>query len=104
RRCVAGEGIGHSTSQFDEPRVSRRAAIAGGAGIAVVAAAGGGWFLLKPTKADAKRIAVLPFANMSGSPDQAYFAEGIAEELRGALSRIGLEVLGRASSDAVKNL
>src|SRR5215210_629708 len=50
RRCASGEGIGHSTIQFDEPRVSRRAAIAGGAGIALVAAAGGGWLLLKPTR------------------------------------------------------
>ena len=104
RRCISGEGIGRSTLQFDEPRVSRRAAIAGGAGVALVAAAGGGWLLLKPAKAEAKRIAVLPFANMSAAPDQAYFAEGIAEELRGALSRIGLEVIGRASSEAVKDL
>src|SRR5215212_9639900 len=104
RRCISGEGIGHSTVQFDEPGVSRRAAIAGGAGVAMVASAAGGWFLLKPTRSDAKRIAVLPFANMSGAPDQAYFAEGIAEELRGALSRIGLQVIGRTSSDAVKDL
>ena len=36
--------------------------------------------------------------------EQAYFSEGVAEELRAALSRIGLEVIGRASSDAVKDL
>lgn len=103
RGCISGEGIAHSTSQFHEPRVSRRAAIAGGAGVAAVAAAGG-WLLLKPTPANAKRIAVLPFANLSGAADQAYFADGIAEELRGALSRIGLQVMGRASSNAVKDL
>ena len=37
-------------------------------------------------------------------PEQAYFSEGIAEELRSALSRIGMEVIGRASSAAVKDL
>ena len=37
-------------------------------------------------------------------PNQAYFSEGIAEELRSALTRIGLQVIGRASSDAVKEL
>lgn len=87
------------------PAVSRRTALAGGIGVATIAAAGvGGWLLLKPGAAEAKRIAVLPFANLSGSADQAYFAEGIAEELRSALSRVGMEVIGRASSDAVKEL
>jgi len=75
-----------------------------GGGIAVAAAAGGVWLLLEPATANEKRIAVLPFANLSGSQEDAYFAEGIAEELRSALSRIGLQVIGRASSDAVKNL
>lgn len=104
RGCLSGKKIGHSTWEFEEPRVSRRGAIVGGAAVASVVAAGAGWFLLKPTRADARRIAVLPFANLSGAADQAYFAEGIAEELRGALSRIGLQVIGRASSDAVKGL
>ena len=103
RGCISGKGVSHSTLRFQEPRVSRRAAIAGGVGVAAVAAAGA-WLLSKPTAANARRIAVLPFANMSGAADQAYFAEGIAEELRGALSRIGLQVIGRASSDAVKDL
>jgi TolB-like protein len=35
-------------------------------------------------------IAVLPFINMSGDPDQEYFADGIVEEITTALSRIGL--------------
>jgi TolB-like protein/class 3 adenylate cyclase len=37
---------------------------------------------------DKPSIAVLPFANMSGDPDQAYFADGIVEEITTALSRI----------------
>ena len=86
------------------PKVSRRTAIAGGFGAAAVAGVGG-WALLKPGAAAASnRIAVMSFSNMSGDPAQAYFSDGIAEELRGALSRIGMQVIGKASCDAVKDL
>ena len=85
-------------------KMSRRTAIAGGVGALAVAGVGG-WALLKPLAAEgSKRIAVMPFANLSGDPRQAYFSDGIAEELRNALTRIGLEVIGRTSSDAVKDL
>jgi TolB-like protein len=78
--------------------------IAGGVGTAAVVAAGG-WALLKPGSAAASnRIAVMSFTNMSGDPAQAYFSDGIAEELRGALSRVGMQVIGKASCDAVKDL
>ena len=85
-------------------QVNRRTALAGGAAVAVTAAAGG-WFLLKPGSANAANsVAVLPFANLSRDADQAYFADGLAEELRGALSRLGhLKVIGRVSSEAVRN-
>jgi TolB-like protein len=87
-----------------EPKVSRRTVMVGGVGALAVAGVGG-WALLKPGAAAASnRIAVMSFSNMSGDPGQAYFADGIAEELRGALSRIGMQVIGRASSDAVKDL
>ena len=103
RSVLSGEPLPHVDLPLRQPRVSRRALIGGGAGAAAVAAAGG-WFLLTPKTASTDRIAVLPFANLSGARDQAYFAEGIAEELRLALSRIGLQVIGRASSEAVKDL
>ena len=49
-------------------------------------------------------IAVLPFANLSRDPDQAYFSDGLAEEIRSALARIaGLKVVGRTSSEAVRD-
>ena len=37
---------------------------------------------------DTPSIAVLPFANMSGDPEQEYFADGMVEEIITALSRI----------------
>lgn len=102
RHRLEGKEIKHYLAVPKGVHIDRRTTMAVGAGVALVAA--GGFFLLKPAPASAKRIAVLPFANLSGASDQAYFAEGIAEELRSALSRIGLEVIGRASSDSVKDL
>src|SRR5213075_2631488 len=65
RNRVSGEQVSHGHAHFHQPPLSRRAAIAGGAGVAAVAAAGGGWLLFKPSAANAKRIAVMPFANLS---------------------------------------
>jgi TolB-like protein/Flp pilus assembly protein TadD len=46
-----------------------------------------------------KSIAVLPFNDVSPSKDHAYFGEGIAEELLGALAKVdGLRVAARRSS------
>ncbi len=46
-----------------------------------------------------KSIAVLPFNDLSPAKDHAYFGEGIAEELLGALSKVdGLRVAARRSS------
>ena len=46
---------------------------------------------------------MLPFANMSGDPEQEYFADGMAEEIITALSRIRwLFVIARKSSFTYK--
>jgi adenylate cyclase len=37
---------------------------------------------------DKPSIAVLPFQNMSGDPEQEYFADGMVEQIITALSRI----------------
>ncbi len=82
--------------------IGRRPLLVGGG--AALAAAAGGWLLLKPGSAKANSIAVLPFANLSGDPSQAYFSDGMAEELRSALSRIaGLKVVARTSSEMVRD-
>ena len=52
---------------------------------------------------DKPSIAVLPFANLSGDPEQEYFADGMVEEIITALSRIRwLFVIARNSSFAYK--
>jgi len=52
---------------------------------------------------DKPSIAVLPFENMSGDPEQEYFADGMAEEIITALSRFkSLFVIGRNSSFTYK--
>jgi adenylate cyclase len=49
-------------------------------------------------------IAVLPFTNLSGDPNQEYFNDGIANQLINELSRLpGLFVIARTSSFAYKN-
>ena len=52
---------------------------------------------------DKPSIAVLPFQNLSGDPEQEYFADGMVEEITTALSRIRwLFVIARNSSFTYK--
>jgi adenylate cyclase len=52
---------------------------------------------------DKPSIAVLPFQNMSGDPEQEYFADGITEDIITALSHVpSLFVIARNSSFAYK--
>jgi len=47
---------------------------------------------------DTKRIAILPFTNMSPDPNDSYFADGVTEELISTISSIGgLQVISRTS-------
>ena len=51
-----------------------------------------------------KSIAVLPFDNLSRDPDNAYFADGIQEEILTRLSKIAdLKVISRTSSQRFRN-
>lgn len=53
---------------------------------------------------EAPAIAVLPFDNLSGDPDQEYFADGMTEDLITDLSRLsGLLVIARNSTFTYKN-
>ena len=55
-------------------------------------------------KGDKPSIAVLPFNNMSGDPEQEYFSDGITEDIITDLSKIsGLFVVARHTSFTYKN-
>src|SRR6516165_760080 len=58
---------------------------------------------IEPSTANRPSIAVLPFANMSGDPEQEYFADGISEEIITGLSKLRwLFVIARNSSFTYK--
>jgi len=55
------------------------------------------------TSSGGKSIAVLPFVNMSGDPENEYFSDGITEEILNALTKVdGLLVTSRTSSFVFK--
>jgi TolB-like protein/tetratricopeptide (TPR) repeat protein len=70
---------------------------------AVVLAAVGVFLMRRPHRGrgeagGVKRVAVLPFENL-GAPEDDYFADGIADEIRGKLTSLpSLQVIARASS------
>jgi TolB-like protein/Tfp pilus assembly protein PilF len=85
--------------------VDRRTLIGGGAVVAA-AAAGGAWWagLIGSPGAAANSIAVLPFDNLSGDPDRAYFSDGLASEVRSALaSNPHLQVAAQTSSNSFRS-
>jgi TolB-like protein/class 3 adenylate cyclase/Tfp pilus assembly protein PilF len=54
--------------------------------------------VLRPTRVDKRRIAVLPFANLSPDPQDEYFADGMTEEVISTTSSIsGLTLIARTS-------
>ncbi|MDB4890546.1 MAG: protein kinase [Gemmatimonadetes bacterium] len=56
-----------------------------------------------PAPASSATIAVLPFANMSGDPDNEYFSDGITDDIISALTQVpGLRVAARASAFSYK--
>ena len=83
--------------------VSRRRLLLG-AGVAAAAGVAGlvAWrkgLHLRFFSASGNSVAVLPFENVGGNPQQDYFAEGLAEEVRATLARnVGLLVMAQASS------
>ena len=73
---------------------------------AVIISASVGFFLLPRAvwqKID-KSVAVLPFQNLSSDPDNAYFADGIQEEVLTRLTKIGdLKVISRTSTQGYQS-
>jgi TolB-like protein/tetratricopeptide (TPR) repeat protein len=57
-----------------------------------------------PAASEQPSIAVLPFVNLSSDPEQAFFADGLAEEIIVALGKLpGLLVIARNSSFAFRD-
>jgi TolB-like protein len=82
------------------------AVVAGATGMALLLA-GGALYLRREARrqfSGSPSIVVLPFANLSGDPAQDYFADGMTEEIQGALSQVpGLRVIGRTTSFALRD-
>ena len=79
--------------------------------LAIIAIACGTWLYqrLRPFTPEERSIAVLPFENLSSDKENAYFAEGVQDEILTRLSKISdLKVISRTSTQhyesAPKNL
>lgn len=84
---------------------SRRTLLIAGGGV-VAAAATAGLLITHPWRRDgaSNGVAVLPFANLSGDPGQAYFSDGLSEEIRSALTRNAqLKVAAPTSSNTFRD-
>ena len=113
-RARAGEKIGEdnvSPPRFASPQStilaavwSRRNLMFGAGALGAVGATGAGlalWRGLSAPAIDGHSVAVLPFSNFTGDPQQQYFSDGLSDELRAALARDGrLKVMGQVSTSA----
>lgn len=85
--------------------VSRRSALllAGGAAVAIGAGTAAWQAGVFGGSASRNSIAVMAFENLSADPEQAYFSDGLTEELRTTLSlNPQLDVMAQASSDSFR--
>jgi len=103
---LAGRGalpLSSTPSSTPAPaNASRRHLLIAGSAVAAAAATGllswqRGWLGAAP--ASGSSVAVLPFDNLSGDPDQVYFSDGLSEEVRATLARNQrLKVMAQTSS------
>jgi len=96
---VTAQGI-RTTPSVAAPRAHRRRNIIILVATGVIISAAAGFFLLPRVSAHKidKSIAVLPFENLSDEKENAYFADGIQDDVLTNLSKIGdLKVISRTS-------
>jgi serine/threonine-protein kinase len=93
--------LGPATAPAPVPRAVRRLpiAIAGVAAVLVAAIVLVRWDRKEVASAALSTLAVLPFASMGGDTTDAWFAEGMADELTTALAKVpGVRVAARSSA------
>ena len=103
---VAGTPIPLPLRRTPMARITRRRVIAGGTGLAIAAATGAAYLAWRHTKIapSSNSVAVLPFQNLSADASQAFFSDGLAEEMRIALSRnTQLQVAAQTSSNVFRD-
>jgi TolB-like protein/Tfp pilus assembly protein PilF len=96
---ITAQGI-QATPETTAPRTRRRRNIIMLIATGVVISAATGFFLLPRVAAHKvdKSIAVLPFENLSDEKENAYFADGVQDDVLTNLSKIGdLKVISRTS-------
>jgi len=96
---ITAQGI-VATPDAAAPRTHRRRNVIMLVATGVIISAAGGFFLLPRVSAHKcdKSIAVLPFENLSNEKENAYFADGIQDDVLTNLSKIGdLKVISRTS-------
>jgi TolB-like protein/Flp pilus assembly protein TadD len=96
---ITAQGI-QATPGVAAPRTHRRRNVIMLVATGIIISAAAGFFLLPRVAAHKidKSIAVLPFANLSDDKENAYFADGIQDDVLTNLSKIGdLKVISRTS-------
>src|SRR3989449_536754 len=97
----AGPGAG-----WPRRRIVVAASLAGAVALAALAVLWHPW--RRPARAalavaDVASVAVLPFENLTGSPNDLYLSDGMTEEVIGQLAQVrGLKVISRTSTEALK--
>src|SRR3989454_9957841 len=97
----AGPGAG-----WPRRRMVVAASLAGAVALAALAVLWHPW--RRPARAalamaDVASVAVLPFENLTGSPNDLYLSDGMTEEVIGQLARVpGLKVISRTSTEALR--
>ena len=88
------------------PARRNRGVLMGAAAAGLVVLVGVAWLASSRQPAvhgeDAKSIAVLPLANLSGDQADDYFGIGLSEEITRALAKAGVRVIGRVSAGALQ--
>jgi hypothetical protein len=99
-----GETEAQAPSRGTAPRRPRRLVAAALAAMALVVAIGlTAWLRWFHANPGIHSIAILPLQNLSGDPNQEYFAEGMTEELIAALGQVSaLKVISRTSTSVYK--